>query len=153
MWLPCAAVATSNSVSDIGFKALGELHRLVLHLSGGKVGARAFGMEMVELHTVGRISGRPRTTMLGTPLVDGDQVVLVASKGGAAQDPDWFKNLVAHPDAELTVGGRRRPVRARVATAEERAELWPRVTAVYGGYAKYQRKTDREIPVVICEPR
>ncbi|MGH9114287.1 MAG: nitroreductase/quinone reductase family protein, partial [Acidimicrobiales bacterium] len=96
-----------------------------------------------------------RTTMLTAPVVDGTRVVLVASKGGDDRDPDWFRNAVAHPDVELTVvaTGETRKVRARVATPEERAELWPRVVASYSGYAGYQRRTQRAIPLVICEPR
>jgi deazaflavin-dependent oxidoreductase (nitroreductase family) len=79
--------------------------------------------------------------------------VLVASKGGDDRNPDWYRNLTARPEVELTMDGRHRPMRARTATAEERDELWPRVVAAYKGYAAYQRRTDRDIPLVICEPR
>ena len=122
-------------------------------VTGGRVLGSAFGMPVVELHTVGRKSGLPRSTMLTAPVVDGDRIVLVASKGGDDRDPDWFRNLIAHPDAELIMAGRRRPVRARPATPDERAELWPRVVAAYPGYGGYQRRSRREIPLVICEPR
>jgi len=77
----------------------------------------------------------------------------VASKGGDDRDPEWYRNLMARPDAELTVDGQRRLVRARQATAEEKAELWPRVIAAYRGYAGYQRRTERDIPLVLCDPR
>jgi deazaflavin-dependent oxidoreductase (nitroreductase family) len=110
-------------------------------------------MEPVELHHVGRKSGRPRTTLLTAPMCDEDRIVLVASKGGHPQHPDWYRNLVAKPDVEIVVGGRRRTVRARTATPQEKAELWPRIVAAYRGYASYQRSTDRDIPVVILEPR
>jgi deazaflavin-dependent oxidoreductase (nitroreductase family) len=110
-------------------------------------------MPVVELHTVGRKSGRPRSTMLTSPLVDGARVVLVASKGGDDRDPDWYQNLAAHPDIELTMAGERRAMSARPASAEEKADLWPRVVAAYKGYGSYQRRTVREIPLVICEPR
>jgi len=109
-------------------------------------------MPVVELHTVGRKSGRPRSTMLTAPVVDGDRVVLVASKGGDDRDPDWYRNLVDHPKIELTMSGRRRPMRARRASTDEKAELWPRVVAAYKGYGDYQRRTKRDIPLVICEP-
>ena len=79
--------------------------------------------------------------------------MLVASKGGADRDPDWYRNLVAHPEIELTMAGRSRPMRARPATAAEKAELWPLVIAAYQGYDGYQRRTQRDIPLVICEPR
>ena len=142
-----------GSVVDAGFKTMKRVHRAVLSLSGGRVAAFVFGMPVVELHTVGRRSGLPRTTMLTTPVLDGDRTVLVASRGGDRRHPDWYRNLVAHPDAELVVGGQRRPVRARTATADEKAELWPRVVAAYRGYARYQSRTARDIPIVICEPR
>ena len=110
-------------------------------------------MPVVELHTVGRTSGKPRTTMLTAPSHDGDTYVLVASKGGDDRDPDWYRNLIANPDIELTVDGRTLEMTARVATDEEKAEMWPRIVEAYKGYAGYQNKTDRNIPVVVCEPR
>jgi deazaflavin-dependent oxidoreductase (nitroreductase family) len=140
-------------LTDIGLKTMSRAHRAIVHLSGGQVLGSAFGMPVVELHTAGRRSGRPRSTMLTAPVVDGDRVVLVASKGGDDRDPDWYRNLVADPGIELTMAGRRRPMRARQASPEEKAELWPQVVAAYPGYASYQRRTERDIPLVICEPR
>ncbi len=140
-------------LAGLSLKTMSQTHRTILHLSGGRVLGSAFGMPVVELHTVGRTSGRPRSTMLTAPVIDGDRVVLVASKGGADRDPDWYRNLVAHPEIELTMAGRRRPMRARPASAQEKAELWPRVVAAYGGYGGYQQRTERDIPLVICEPR
>jgi deazaflavin-dependent oxidoreductase (nitroreductase family) len=140
-------------LTDIGLKYMSRAHRTIVHLSGGRVLGSALGMPVVELHTVGRKSGLPRSTMLTTPVVDGDRVVLVASKGGDDRDPDWYRNLVSHPEIELTMAGQRRPMRARRASAEEKAQLWPRVVAAYGSYAGYQRRTERDIPLVICEPR
>lgn len=142
-----------NALADSGFRILNETHRAVLRASGGRLGGRAFGMAAVELHHVGRKTGQPRTTMLTAPVMDGDRVVLVASKGGDDRDPDWYRNLLAHPDVELVVAGQRRPVRARPASPAEKAELWPTVVAAYRGYAAYQRRTTRDIPLVICEPR
>jgi deazaflavin-dependent oxidoreductase (nitroreductase family) len=142
-----------QTVADVGLKSMNRTHRLILRVTGGRVLRSAFGMPAVELHTVGRKSGRPRSTMLTAPVVDGERIVLVASKGGDDRDPDWYANLVARPDVEVTVDGRRRPMRARQATPEEKAELWPRIVASYKGYAGYQKRTRRDIPVVICEPR
>jgi deazaflavin-dependent oxidoreductase (nitroreductase family) len=142
-----------QSLADIGLKAMSRTHRAIVRLSGGRVLGSAFGMPAVDLHTIGRKSGRPRSTMLTAPVIDGDRVVLVASKGGDDRDPDWFRNLVANPEIELTMAGRRRPMRARRASAAEKAELWPRVVAAYQGYGGYQRRTGRDIPLVICEPR
>lgn len=110
-------------------------------------------MTVVELHVVGRRSGLPRSTILTTPVVDGDRFVLVASKGGDDRDPEWFLNAVANPEVELTIGATRRPMRARVATDDERDELWPRVIGAYRSYGGYRQRTSRVIPMVICEPR
>jgi deazaflavin-dependent oxidoreductase (nitroreductase family) len=142
-----------QQLADIGLKTMSRVHRVILRGTGGRVLNSAFGMQVVELHTVGRKSGLPRSTMLTAPVIDGQRIVLVASKGGDDRDPDWYRNLMAHPDAELTVDGQRRPVRARLATAGEKAELWPRVVAAYRGYAGYQRRTQRDIPLVLCDPR
>jgi deazaflavin-dependent oxidoreductase (nitroreductase family) len=142
-----------HSLADIGMKAMSQAHRAILRLSGGRVLGSAFGMRVIELHTVGRKSGLPRSTMLTAPVIDGDRIVLVASKGGDDRDPDWYRNLMAHPDTELTIAGQRRPMRARRASAAEKAELWPRVVAAYQGYAGYQTRTERDIPLIICEPR
>jgi deazaflavin-dependent oxidoreductase (nitroreductase family) len=107
-------------LTDIGLKTVSRVHQAIVHLSGGQVLGLAFGMPVVELHTVGRRSGRPRSTMLTAPVVDGERVVLVASKGGDDRDPDWYRNLIADPDIELTMAGRRRPMRARRASPERR---------------------------------
>jgi deazaflavin-dependent oxidoreductase (nitroreductase family) len=146
-------VGLQQQLIDVGFKTVSQAHRAIVHLTGGRVLGSVAGMPVIELHTVGRRSGLPRSTMLTAPVIDGDRVVLVASKGGADLDPDWYRNLLAHPDVELTMSGRRRPMRARQASPDERAELWPRVTTAYGGYRGYQGRTAREIPLVICEPR
>src|SRR5690606_29117131 len=105
------------------------------------------------LHVRGRKSGRRFSTMLTTPIHDDERIVLIASKGGHKDHPDWYKNLVANPDVEITVDDRTIPMVARTATGSERAELWEQAVAKYKGYAGYQRNTAREIPVVICEPR
>lgn len=142
-----------TAVKDFGHRMLNRLHRAILAVSGGRLGWRLGSMPVVELHTIGRSSGVRRTAMLTAPIHDGERYVLVASKGGDPRHPAWYANLVAHPDVEVTVHGRTIPMTARTATPEERAELWPRITRSYRGYAAYQKKTTREIPVVICEPR
>lgn len=140
-------------MSDANFRRVSALHRLALRLTGGRLGRRAFGMTIVELHTVGRRSGQERTTVLSAPIFERGRIVLVASKGGADGHPDWYQNLRRFPDVELTIDGRRSPFRARTASSDEKAELWPRIVAAYQGYAGYQERTDRDIPVVICEAR
>ncbi len=142
-----------DSLADLGFKALNLSHRAVTALTGGHLGRRAFGMPVVDLYTVGRTSGLPRATLLTAPLSEDASLVLVASKGGDDRAPDWYLNMVANPDVEIALNGERRPFRARTATPEEKAQLWPRVVARYGGYAKYQSRSRRDIPLVICEPR
>jgi deazaflavin-dependent oxidoreductase (nitroreductase family) len=138
---------------DLGMKAMSSAHRAVLSLSGGRLLGRVVGMQTVELHTVGRRSGRRRSTMLTAPLVSERRVVLVASKGGDDRDPDWYRNLVAEPDVDVTMGARTRAMRARTASPQEKADLWPAIVEAYRGYDGYQRRTRRDIPVVICEPR
>jgi len=104
------------------------------------------------LDHVGAKSGVKRTSPL-LYLEDGPNLVIVASKGGHPRNPAWFHNLRATPETTVQVGSERRPVRARVAMAEEHRRLWPRAVKAYRGYADYQRRTGREIPLVILEPR
>ena len=146
-------MGTKETLTDIQMKGMNLVHKTVLTLSGGRLLNRFGTMPVVELHTVGRTSGKRRTTMLTAPIHDGDTYVLVASKGGDDRDPDWYRNLVATPDIELTVDGTTLEMTARVATDAEKAEMWPRIVEAYKGYAGYQKKTDRNIPVVVCEPR
>jgi deazaflavin-dependent oxidoreductase (nitroreductase family) len=93
-----------------------------------------------------------RTTPLAY-LEDGEDVVIVASKGGHPRSPGWFHNLVANPDTVIQIGSKRRAVHARVAEGAERERLWDEVVELYGGYRGYQERTDREIPLVVLEPR
>lgn len=145
-------MATPNKAIEVGAWMLENGHRLMLKVTGGRWPHKVLGMEAVELHTTGRRSGERRSTMLVSPLIEGDRVVLVASKGGHSDHPDWYKNLAADPHVEITRDSLTQPMLARTASSDERAELWPRIVAIYKGYEGYQRNTDREIPVVICEP-
>jgi deazaflavin-dependent oxidoreductase (nitroreductase family) len=140
-----------NSLKDNGAKLMNLAHRLVLTASGNRLLAQPFGMPLVALHTTGRKSGLPRCCYLTTPVYDSKRVVLIASKGGDDRNPDWYRNLQARPEAFLVLNGQRHAVHARTASAEEKAELWPKIVASYKGYAGYQQRTDRDIPVVICE--
>ena len=142
-----------KEATDLGMRAMNTVQRLVLKLSGGRVGRTLARMEVVELHTVGRSSGTVRSTMLTAPISDRQRLVLVASKGGNDFHPQWYLNLCAQPDVEVTVDGVRREFRARTATPAEKAELWQAIVAAYPGYARYQSKTERDIPVVVCELR
>ncbi len=128
-----------------------QVHAHLYRVSRGRIGRRLGQVEQVLLTTTGRRSGAQRTTPLSV-LVDGDVLVLIASNGGAARHPDWYLNLVAEPHVTIQRGAEAIPMRARIATPVERAVLWPRAVALYGGYARYQDRTEREIPVVVCEP-
>jgi len=141
----------SDRTIEVGAWMLEHGHRALLKLSGGRFPRTVAGMQPVEIHTTGRKTGLRRSTLLTSPIYSEDRVVLVASKGGYSDDPIWYKNLVAHPDFEITVGDRTRKMRARTASAEEKATLWPELVKVYKGYDGYQRNTTRDIPVVICE--
>jgi deazaflavin-dependent oxidoreductase (nitroreductase family) len=143
---------TPDAVIEVGAWALETSHRFLLKLTGGRFPRTILGMQPVELHTIGRKSGQPRSTMLTAPICERDRVVLVASKGGHQDHPDWYKNLVATPGVEIVVDGDLRKMRARTASPEEKAALWPAVVGAYRGYEGYQRNTPRDIPVVICEP-
>ena len=143
-----------NTLKDNQMKMMNLVHRGIRTISGGKLGNTLGSMPVVELHAIGRKSGQSRVTMLTTPIAEDGTFVLVASKGGDDRDPVWYLNVVANPDIELvTADGITHQLTARTAEADEKAELWPRIVEAYKGYAGYAEKTDRDIPVVICEPR
>lgn len=145
MRLPDPVIAAGAWMLETG-------HRVALAATGGRWPTRLLGMVPLELHTTGRRSGQRRSTLLTAPLVEGDRVVLVASKGGHSRHPDWYLNLSAQPEVEITMDGVTRPMTARTADADEKAELWSRIVAAAPTYAGYQRRTERDIPVVVCEP-
>lgn len=131
------------------------LHTLAYRASGGRLGQRLPGVpgKMLLLDHVGAKSGAKRTSPL-LYIEDGEDVVIVASKGGFPKHPAWYHNLKANPDTTAQIGPERRKVHARVATPEERERLWPLAVRAYHGYADYQsRSKGREIPLVILEPR
>lgn len=143
---------TPDKVIAVGAWMLENGHRALLKITGGRYPRRVLGMTPVELRTMGRKSGQWRPTLLTAPICEPDRVVVVASKGGSQDHPQWYKNLVVNGDVEIVVDGVTRRMRARTASPEEKAALWPRITAAYKGYEGYQRNTTRDIPVVICEP-
>ncbi len=131
------------------------VHTLIYRKTDGRIGHRVPGLgpSILLLNHVGAKSGAERTSpLLYVP--DGDNVVIVASKGGFPKHPAWFHNLAANPDTTVQIGRERRAVHARVATLEERDRLWPKVVDAYPTYATYQQRSrGREIPLVILEPR
>jgi deazaflavin-dependent oxidoreductase (nitroreductase family) len=139
-----------HTVKDALFRVATGLHKALYRRTGGRIAGQMFKRPMMLLTTTGRTSGQPRTAPLMC-IKDGDRFLAVASFGGDDRDPQWFKNLQANPEASIELEGETIPVRATVATPEEKATLWPKVLAAYRGYANYQRKTSRDIPVVILE--
>ncbi len=130
----------------------GQEHVRVYRETDGDHGYHWRGTTILLLSTQGRVSGQERTT----PLIhraDGEHWVVVASKGGAPEHPDWYKNLRSDPQATIQIKGERIPVRARTAEGEERSRLWRLMTESWPAYNDYQRKTSREIPVVVFERR
>ena len=140
------------NAKDMMMRVVTGFHKAVFRASNGRLANRGYGMPVLQLTTTGRKSGKRRTTMLTSPVQDGDRVVLVASNGGDDRHTNWYLNLRDDPNVEITMDGRTRPMHARVASADEKAELWPRVVAAHRGYAQYQTRTNRDIPLVILEP-
>jgi deazaflavin-dependent oxidoreductase (nitroreductase family) len=135
-------------------KGMNTVHRILMKASFGKLGWSAAKMPVVELTTTGRKSGRAHTVLLTSPLQVGDAYVIVASRGGDDHHPAWFLNLRDQPKVEAAISGSgKAPMTARIATPEERASMWPQVTGKYKNYGGYQEKTNREIPLVLLEPR
>lgn len=139
-------------------KVMSAAHTWLYRRSGGRLGrtwhvgsALRHGVPVCLLTTTGRKSGQRRTVPL-LHLADGDNAVLVASQGGLPTNPQWYYNVLADPAVTVQIGTRTRAMRAHVADPAERAALWPRLVRLYADYENYQRWTEREIPVVICEP-
>jgi len=125
-----------------------RLHVSLYKLTGGRVGGSVFGAPVLLLSTVGRRTGRKRTTPL-LYIQDGDNLVVVASNGGREKNPAWFMNIKQDPRTEVQIRGPRTVMRAEQANRDEKQRLWPLLTKMYGRYDEYRAKTKREIPVVI----
>ena len=136
----------------MSFKLLSSIHVALYRLSGSRIGARAFGNSVLLLTVIGRKTGKQRTTPL-LYFSDGDNLLVVASKGGHPKHPRWYENLVANPDVMVQIGHEKMPMRAITATEDEKSRLWPEIVRSYKGYGEYQRKTTRNIPVVILKKR
>jgi F420H(2)-dependent quinone reductase len=144
--------ATRRLLVRTATRYIGALHRLLYRMSGGRIGSRVWDLPVVLLTTTGRRTGKKRTVPLCS-IRAGDDVVVIGSYGGLDQPPAWWLNLQANPHAEVAAGRERRAVTARNADPEERAVLWAEVTTRAPGYLEYERRTTREIPVVILQPR
>jgi deazaflavin-dependent oxidoreductase (nitroreductase family) len=124
---------------------------VLLKRTGGRLGGKFLGVDVVVLRTTGRKSGELRDAPLFY-VRDGDALAVVASNGAAPALPAWYLNLQADPDAEVVIGGNAVAVRARAATPAEVERLWPRLAAAYSGYDHYKSIATRELPMVILEP-
>jgi deazaflavin-dependent oxidoreductase (nitroreductase family) len=132
-------------------KGMTGTHAAIYRASGGKVAGRMFNSPVLLLITTGRKTGKERTTPL-LCLEDGENLVVVASVGGAPRHPDWYWNLKANPEARVQIQDRTLRVRAEEAEGEEKRRLWRRVVDMYPPYEDYQRRTEREIPVFVLRP-
>ena len=136
---------------DSWVRRLSVLHRLVYRMTGGRIGSRLVGNDMLLLTTRGHVTGEEHTVPL-LYLRAGPSLVVVASYGGRPGHPTWYDNLVSNPQVEVQVDRTRRTMVARTASDEERSKWWPRIVSEYPGYLAYQSRTDREIPVVFLGP-
>lgn len=133
-------------------KTLTHVHMFLHRLSGGRGFNNLSGTEICFVTMTGAKSGRRITRPLAwIPYRDG--ALLVASQGGAPEHPAWYHNLVAHPDIEITQRGERLALRARLASADEKPALWPLCDARWADFATYRKRTTRDIPIFVCEPR
>ena len=140
--------------SDLQLKTMNAIHKTMLTLSFGKLGWKTAGMPVLKLTTTGRKSGEARTVMLTSPVQVGDTLVIVASKGGEDTHPAWYLNLLAKPEVQVEwKGAAVKTMIATAATAAEKAELWPKIVAAYKGYGGYQKKTERDIPLVFLNAK
>ena len=131
---------------------LSKFNAAVYRFSGGRLMGKFANSDICVVRMTGARSGISRDIPL-MYVPNGAGVILVASLGGAPNNPSWYHNLVAHPDIEVFVMGESRKLRARVATKDEKTALWPRCVAAYPPYQTYQQRTTRDIPLFICDPR
>lgn len=141
----------SSGGAQLIMRVAGTLHRGLYRLTGGKLGAAMGPMKVLLLTTTGRKSGQERTWPLGY-FRDGNRLIVAASANGQPEHPAWFLNLRANPRVTVQVGQETRAMTATTATGEERERLWAKLTSTYPNFAGYQKKTTREIPVVILAP-
>jgi F420H(2)-dependent quinone reductase len=140
-----------RDVRQRAFGAFVTMHVAAYRVTGGRIGSSFRGVDTLLLDHVGRRTGKRRTNPL-LYITDGADLVIVASRGGSHKHPSWWLNLRDSPRTTVQVGGERREVVARRADPQEKARLWPRLVAVWPDYEAYQRRTSREIPVVVLSP-
>ena len=141
----------SNSLGARGLRWAGKLNIPLYRWSGGRIGGKVGKAPVLLLTTTGRKSGQQRTAPV-VYLADGERMAIINTNAGNAKVPAWSFNLRANPEAEVEVGRRRIPIRARLAEGEERADLWRRHNEQYAGFDFYETKLEREIGVFVLEP-
>jgi F420H(2)-dependent quinone reductase len=145
--------ASEELFGTIAVRIMSAVNTALFKASGGRIGNKFMrGAPVCLVTTIGARTGARRTTPL-IYLADGDDVVIVASKGGMSHHPAWYHNLAKHAEAQVQIGSRLTDRVARRASDAEKAALWPRLVAIYPDYADYQARTDRNIPVMILSPR
>jgi len=142
----------SQRIGATGLRWVGRLNVPIYRLSGGRILGKVNEAPVLLLTTTGRRSGQKRTAPV-VYLADGGNYVVIGSNAGHSRTPAWSLNLQANPEAEVEVGRRRQPVRARVAAGEERADLWRKHNEQYSGFDEYEARTDRDIALFVLEPR
>jgi deazaflavin-dependent oxidoreductase (nitroreductase family) len=138
-------------MTRIFFKVFTGIHAFFYRLSGGRFAGKVQGLRVLLLTTTGRKTGKARTTPLGHFEHDGGYVI-IASNAGFDAHPDWFLNLKSSPHAAIQVGDKKLNVSAEIAGADKRDQLWSRLIQLAPGYAGYEKKTSRVIPIVILRP-
>ncbi|MCX5043290.1 nitroreductase family deazaflavin-dependent oxidoreductase [Aldersonia sp. NBC_00410] len=138
-------------------KIMSQVNTRLYRATGGRLGSKwrvgsafPWGVPVLLLTTIGRKTSEKRISPL-LFIQDGPRVVVVASQGGLPKNPAWFYNIRSNPNVTVQIKSNVRQMTAHVADAEERAEVWPKLVAMYPDFDKYQSWTDRQIPVVICE--
>ena len=150
---PQPFTASQERMAKPIIRVMSAINTWLYRISGGRIGGKwMYGAPVMLMTTVGRRSGQPRTVPL-LYLRDGERVIIVGSQGGMSKDPLWVGNIAANPDVEIEIGSERRSMRARRGSAEEKARYWPDLCRMYPDYADYQKRTTRDIPVLILEPR
>ena len=141
----------SQAMGATGLRWMGKLNVPLYRLSGGRLMGKVNEAPVLLLTTTGRKSGRRRTAPV-VYLADGESYAVIGSNAGHSRTPAWSLNLKSTPEAEVEVGRRRVPVRARVVEGEERADLWRRHNEQYSGFDEYEARTDRDIALFVLEP-
>ncbi len=137
--------------NDSFMKLANTLHRALIKVSAGKRGWDFYGMPVIKLTTIGRVSGKDRSVMLTSPIKSNGDICLVASKGGDDRHPEWYLNLLRDPRVKVEVPSGTKSMIATIAEGDERELLWNQIVSDFPNYGSYQEKTNREIPVIILK--